>query len=68
MYFELICPTMRGLLIMKRYQVVYKFLDVVAVQQPSLIALAKWIADNCHTKDGCLYVNGDSEEVYIREL
>lgn len=52
----------------KKYQVVYKFLDVIAVQQPSLDYLAKWIADNCHTKDGCLYVNGDSEEVYIKEI
>lgn len=52
---------------MKSYQVVYKFLDVVAVQQPSLIALAKWIADNCNSKNGCLYINGDNDEVYVRE-
>ena len=63
----MICPTIRGLLIMKRYQVVSKFLDVVMVQQPSLDVLAKWIADNCYTENGCLYIKGDTDEIYVRE-
>lgn len=52
---------------MQRYQIASKFLDVVMVQQPSLYALTKWIADNCYSKNDCLYIKGDNDEVYVRE-